>query len=151
MFTYISRFILKHRTLIIIVLSLLTAFMAYKGKDIRLSYENSSLLPEKDSTRIEYQEFKKLFGEDGNVIVIGTINPDLFKLDQFNAWTDLANEVRKIDGVQEVLNISRAISLVKNEETHQFKIVPLINQKPTTQAEVDSLKNKIFSLKFYEG
>jgi len=151
MFTHISRFILKHRTLIIIVLLLLTAFMAYKAKDVSLSYENSSLLPEKDSTRIEYQEFKKLFGEDGNVIVIGTINPDLFKLDQFNAWSDLGNEVRKIDGVLEVLNISRAINLVKNEETHQFKIVPVVAQKPTTQAEVDSLKNQILGLKFFEG
>lgn len=151
MFTHISRFILKHRTLIIIVLLLLTAFMAYKAKDVSLSYENSSLLPEKDSTRIEYQEFKKLFGEDGNVIVIGTINPDLFKLDQFNAWSDLGNEVRKIDGILEVLNISRAINLVKNEETHQFKIVPVVAQKPTTQAEVDSLKNQILGLKFFEG
>lgn len=151
MFTHISRFILKHRTLIIIVLLLLTAFMAYNAKDVKLSYENSSLLPEKDSTRIEYQEFKRLFGEDGNVIVIGTINPDLFKLDQFNAWSDLGNEVRKIDGVLEVLNISRAINLVKNEETHQFKIVPVVAQKPTTQAEVDSLKNQIIGLKFFEG
>ncbi len=151
MFTHISRLILKHRTIIIIVLSLLTAFMAFKGKDVKLSYENSSLLPVKDSTRIEYQEFKKLFGEDGNVIVIGTINPDLFKLEQFNAWTDLGNEVRKIDGVQEVLNISRAINLVKNEEIHQFKIVPLVAQKPTVQAEVDSIKNQVLKLKFYEG
>lgn len=151
MFTHISRFILKHRTLIIIILSLLTAFMAYKAKDVRLSYENSSLLPEKDSTRIEYLEFKKLFGEDGNVIVIGTINPELFKLNQFNAWTDLGDEVRKIDGVLEVLNISRAINLVKNEETHQFKIIPVVGQKPTTQAEVDSLKNQILGLKFFEG
>lgn len=151
MFTHISRFILKHRTIIIIILSLLTAFMAYKGKDVKLSYENSSLLPEKDSTRIEYLAFKKLFGEDGNVIVIGTINPDLFKLEQFNSWTELGNEVRKIDGVQEVLNISRAINLVKNEETHQFRILPVVAQKPTTQAEVDSLKNQILGLKFFEG
>lgn len=151
MFTHISRFILKHRVLIVIVLSVLTAFMAYYAKDAKLSYENSSLLPEKDSTRIEYQEFKKLFGEDGNVIVIGTINPDLFKLDQFNGWADLGNEIRRIDGVQEVLNISRAINLVKNEETHQFKIVQIVAQKPTTQVEVDSLKNQIFGLKFYEG
>jgi Predicted exporters of the RND superfamily len=125
--------------------------MAYNARNARLSYENSSLLPEKDSTRVEYQEFKKMFGEDGNVIVIGTINPDLFKLDQFNGWTELANEIKKIDGVQEVLNISRAINLVKNEETHQFKIVPLVSKTPTTQAEVDSIKNKVFALKFYEG
>ena len=83
--------------------------MAYEGKNVKLSYENSSLLPEKDSTRIEYLKFKNLFGEDGNVIVIGTINPELFKLDQFNAWTELGDNIRKVDGVLEVLNISRAI------------------------------------------
>lgn len=135
----------------IIILSLLTIFMAYEGKNVKLSYENSSLLPEKDSTRIDYQKFKNLFGEDGNVIVIGAINPDLFTLDQFNAWADLGSDIRKIDGVQEVINITRAINLVKNEETHQFNILPVVNQKATTQAEVDSLKNVILSLKFYEG
>jgi len=151
MFTHISRFILKHRTFLIVTLSLLTAFMAYKGQHVVLSYENNSMLPEKDSTRIEYQAFKDRFGEDGNVIVIGTINPELFQLNQFNAWIDLGDSIRKINGVQEVLNISRAINLVKNEETHQFNIVPVIPQKPTTQAEVDSLKNIILGLKFYEG
>ncbi len=129
----------------------MTLFMVYEAKDVKLSYENSSLLPVKDSTRIEYQKFKNLFGEDGNVIVIGTINPELFKLEQFNAWTKLGSDIHKIDGVLEVLNISRAINLVKNEETHQFSIVPVVTQKPTTQAEVDSLKNTIHKLKFYEG
>jgi len=100
---------------------------------------------------MEYQAFKNLFGEDGNVIVIGAINPELFKLDQFNAWDDLGREIREIDGVQEVVNITKAITLVKNEETHQFNIVPVINQRATTQAEVDSLKNVILGLKFYEG
>lgn len=151
MFTYVSRFILKHRTIIIVVLALLTLFMGYKGRDVKLSYENSSLLPEKDSTRIEYQNFKNRFGEDGNVIVIGTVNPNLFQLEQFNAWSDLGNEIRKVDGVQEVLTISRAIDLVKNEVTHQFSIVPVVSKRPTTQAETDSLKNKILGLKFYQG
>jgi len=151
MFIHISRFILRHRTLLIVILALLTAFMAYKGKDVKLSYENSSLLPDKDSTKIEYQDFKNLFGEDGNVIVVGTINPDIFKLDQFNGWADLANKVRKIDGVLEVLSITRAINLVKNDSTHQFDVFPLVREKPVSQAEVDSLKNQILSLKIYEG
>jgi len=151
MFTHVSRFILKHRTFLIVVLSVLTAFMAFKGKDAKLSYENTSLLPENDSTRMEYQAFKDRFGEDGNVIVIGAINPELFKLDQFNAWADLGTEIRGIDGVLEVVNITRAINLVKNEETHQFNIVPVISKKATSQAEVDSLKNVILGLKFYEG
>jgi predicted RND superfamily exporter protein len=151
MFTYISRFILKHRTLLVVILAILTAFMAFKGKDARLSYENASLLPEKDSTLIEYNNFRKLFGEDGNVIVIGTKNPNIFTLAQFNAWNDLSNKLHEIDGVREVVSISRAITLVKNEETHQFKINQIVSKNPTTQAEVDSLKNTILSLKFYEG
>ncbi len=125
--------------------------MAYYGKDAALSYENTSMLPEKDSTRIEYQHFKEQFGEDGNVIVIGAINPELFTLIQFNEWADLGTKIREIDGVQEVVNITRAINLIKNEETHQFTISPVVSRKATTQAEVDSLKNTILSLKFYQG
>lgn len=151
MFTHISRYILRHRTFLIVILTLITAFMAYKGQNVKLSYENSSLLPEKDSTRIHYQEFKKLFGEDGNVIVIGAINPDIFTIDQFNAWSELGNQIRKIDGVLEVLSITREFNLIKNEETHQFTVKPILKQKATSQAEVDSLKNVILSLKFYEG
>ena len=151
MFTHLARFILKNRALLIVVLTLLTAFMAFKGKDVKLSYDNNPLLPEKDSTRIEYAQFKKLFGEDGNVIVIGAKNPEIFKLDQFNAWSELGNEIKKIDGVLEVVNITRAVNLVKNEESHQFNILPVVKQKATTQAEVDSLQHLILGLKFYEG
>jgi len=151
MFTHLARFILKNRALLIVVLTLLTAFMAFKGKDVKLSYDNNPLLPEKDSTRIEYAQFKKLFGEDGNVIVIGAKNPEIFKLDQFNAWSELGNEIKKIDGVLEVVNITRAVNLVKNEESHQFNILPVVKQKATTQAEVDSLQHLILGLKFYQG
>ncbi len=151
MFTYISRFILRNRFLLVVVLVLMTIFMAYKGKDVKLSYDNAPMLPDKDSTRIQYLEFKKLFGEDGNLIVVGAINPDIFTLSQFNAWADLGTKIREIDGVKEVVNISRAVTLIKNEADHKFIIKPLVTQKPTTQVEVDSLKNVILSLKFYEG
>jgi len=36
--------------------------MGYKGKDVVLSYETNSMLPEKDSTRMEYQSLKNLMG-----------------------------------------------------------------------------------------
>lgn len=151
MFVHISRFILRNRILLIVILALCTAFMAYKGKDVKLSYENTSLLPDRDSTKQEYLEFKKLFGEDGNVIVVGAVNPDIFTVDQFNAWTDLGNALHQVDGVSEVLSISRAVNLVKNDSTHQFDVLPLVSKKATSQSEVDSLKNLILNLKIYEG
>lgn len=151
MFVHISRFILRNRTLLIVILTLSTIFMAYTGRNVRLSYENTSLLPERDSTRIEYQEFKNLFGEDGNVIVIGAKNSEIFNHDQFNAWADLGDKIHEIEGVREVVSIARAINLVKNDSTHQFDVLPLVSKKAGSQAEVDSLKNLILSLKIYEG
>lgn len=151
MFTKISRIILRNRTLIIVLLSVFTAFMAYEALSVKLSYENSSLLAAKDSAMVEYRKFKDQYGEDGTVLMIGIKNPDIFKLEQFNAWYDLGNDIRKIDGVEDVISMTRGLNLVKNEKTHQFDYFPLVKKRPTSQAEVDSLKNTLFGLKFYEG
>jgi hypothetical protein len=43
------------------------------------------------------------------------------------------------------------VNLTKNNETHQFDILPVTSEKPKTQAEVDSLKSVITGLKFFEG
>jgi predicted RND superfamily exporter protein len=151
MFTKISRIILRNRALIIVLLAVFTAFMAYKAQSVKLSYENSALLSAKDSAMVEYQKFKLQYGEGGNVLMIGITNPKIFKLDQFNAWYDLGNELRKIDGVLDVISMTRGLNLVKNEQTHQFDYYPLVKHRPTTQTEVDSLRNTILGLKFYEG
>ena len=151
MFTKISRIILRNRTLIIVLISVITVFMAYKAQSVKLSYENTALLSAKDSAMVEYKKFKDQYGEDGTVLMLGVRNPDIFKLDQFNAWYDLGNDLRKIDGVEDVISMTRGLNLVKDEATHQFDYFPLVKVRPTTQREVDSLKNTLLGLKFYEG
>jgi hypothetical protein len=125
--------------------------MAFQAQSVKLSYENSSLLSAKDSVMIEYQKFTKQYGENGNVLMIGIKNPDIFTLTQFTAWYDLGNSIRSIDGVQDVISMTRGLNLFKNEKTHQFDYFPLVKKRPTTQQQVDSLKNTILGLKFYEG
>jgi len=58
MFTIISRIILRNRTIIIVLLSVITAFMAYEAQSVKLSYENTALLGAKDSAMVEYKKFK---------------------------------------------------------------------------------------------
>ena len=113
--------------------------------------KNSALLAAKDSAMVEYKKFKSQFGEDGAVLMIGINNPDIFRLDQFTAWYDLGNKIRNVDGVEDVISMTRGLNLIKNEKTHQFDYYPLVKQRPTTQAEVDSLKNTLLGLRFYEG
>jgi Predicted exporters of the RND superfamily len=125
--------------------------MAYEGLSVKLSYESATLLSNSDSTLIRYKQFKQKFGEDGNVLVIGIQNPDIFSLSQFNAWYDLGNQIRSVNGVEEVVSMARTINLIKNTETHHFDFRPIVKNRPTTQAEVDTIEKQILGLKFYEG
>lgn len=151
MWKFLVKFIFRNRLRILIGIGILTLVMGWLGVGVKLSYDNARMLPSNDSTLIEYDAFKKRFGEDGSVLVIGVTNPDMFKLAEFNAWSDLTDDMLKIDGVEGVTSISKAINIVKNDSLRKYDFLPIVQTKPTTQSEVDSLKKTIFNLKFYEG
>ena len=151
MFTRISRIILKNRILLISIIAVLTGFMAFNAQKVSLSYENTAMLAETDSAIVAYHQFKKQFGEDGNVLMVGIKDPEIFTIEHFNAWYDLALDIKEIEGVQDGICMTRAIRLVKNDSARQFDFYPLVENRPQTQQEVDSLKNTILGLKFYEG
>ena len=67
----LAYFILKHRFPLIIVIGLLTVFMGYYASKIEISYNFAKLLPDDDTTSIDYDFFKKKFGQDGTILVIG--------------------------------------------------------------------------------
>jgi hypothetical protein len=125
--------------------------MAWQGLGVKLSYDFARMLPADDPAAIEYDAFKKRFGEDGSVLVIGVVNPDMFKLDELNAWYDLTADMVKIDGVAGVTSIAKAANIVKNEQLKQFEFLPVMPERPASQAEADSLKKKLHTLKFYQG
>lgn len=151
MWTIIARTILRKRWMLLGIVGLITLSMGFFAKDIKMSYELAQMLPKSDSLFVRYQDFKQLFGEDGNVIVVGVTNPHFFEFEQFNAWYDLGNEIRNMDGIEEVISVSRAISLFKNDSTRKFDFSPVVTKRPTSQAEVDSIKNVIYSMPFYRG
>lgn len=151
MWTRLVRIILRQRLLNLIILLLITAFMGYKALDVKLSYEMRSILPPEDSTRIDYDRFKSVFGEDGSVYFIGIQDESIFQLDHFNAWYDLTEDLLKMDGVEEVVSLSRIYHLERNDSLKKFDFIPVVGQRPQSQAEVDTIKQKVLQLPFYEG
>ncbi|MCK9640745.1 MAG: MMPL family transporter [Prolixibacteraceae bacterium] len=151
MWKYLTRVLLRNRPAILTLIVLLTAFMGWKGSGVKLSYDNASILPADDSFIMDYNAFKKRFGEDGSVLVIGVENPNMFQLKDFNQWYDLTTDMTKIDGVEGVMSIAKTADIQKNDSLHQFEFLPLVPSRPTSQITADSLKNKILSLKFYDG
>lgn len=151
MWNFLVRLMLRNRPAILVVIGLLTVFMGWQGLNVKLSYNNMSMLPASDSSVIVYNKFKEKFGEDGSVLVIGLTNKNMFRLDQINAWYDLTNEISRIDGVEGVTSITRAANMVKNDSLRQFQFKPLMSGKLDTQAQADSLRKLVFSLPFYQG
>jgi hypothetical protein len=125
--------------------------MGYEASKMQLSYEFAKILPDTDSTFIEYQNFKKKFGEDGNVMVMGFADKDLFQFEKFKDWTKLNNDLKNIQGVKAIMSLPTAYRLVKNDSLEKFDFVPLIQNPITSQKEVDSLKNEFLNMPFYEG
>lgn len=149
--TWIIRVILRYRLSILIIVGLITAFMGYKALNVQMSYEMPNMLPESDSTFQNYLEFKQQFGEDGSVIALGIRNPEIFELEEFNKWYDLGQKINQIEGIKEVVSISRVVVIEKDTLTRKFKFHSLVTQRPETQQEVDSIRNQLYSLPFYKG
>jgi predicted RND superfamily exporter protein len=125
--------------------------MGYHALNVQMSYEPASLLPQSDSANIAYNNFKERFGKDGSVLFIGIQEPSLFELQNFQGLYDLTYDLKQIDGVEEVLSMARMYNLEKNDSTRQFEFGLIVPDKPATQQEVDSIRNIIYSLPFYNG
>lgn len=151
MWTYLVRIVLRYRLVNILVVVLITAFMAYMAMHVKLSYKMAKMLPATDTTSIIYANFKKQFGEDGSVMFVGIQDEGIFQLDKFNDWYDLTFNIKDIEGVEEVISIARLYNISRNDSTRQFDFKPIISNKPETQLELDSLREKVYSLPFYDG
>jgi uncharacterized protein len=150
MWTYLARLILRRRYWNLSIILLVVGFMAYQARYVSMSYEMAQMLPATDSANLIYQEFKDTFGEDGSVMFIGVKDPNLYQLEEFNAWYDLTETILDIEGVEGVLSISKLYYLRKNDELKKFDFLPVITEKPQTQAELDSIMEFVYSLPFYE-
>ncbi|MGZ4041897.1 MAG: efflux RND transporter permease subunit [Bacteroidia bacterium] len=147
----LAYFILRYRLLLIITIGLLTVFMGYFASKIEITYNFARLLPDTDSTSIDYDFFKKKFGQDGTVLVIGIQKDKLNSLDNFKAWEKLGDDIKGLVGIKSVVSIARLNELVLDDTLGKFEFVPLKNNHPTTQGELEDLMLKINSLKFYDG
>lgn len=151
MWTVFVRLILRNRLTNLIIIGLLTLFMAWQGSKVQMSYEMARMLPSSDSTIIKYERFREQFGQDGSVMFVGLQDNKLYELEHFRAWYKLTQSVKKIQGVEEVVSVARMYQLVRNDSLKKFDFVPVVARLPETQAEVDSLKAQIYNLPFYDG
>jgi len=145
----IAAFIIKFRVLLLVLLLAATAVMGYFASKVELSYEFTNAVPTDNQKYIDYQNFRKQFGEDGNLMVLGVQTDKFFTNPFFNDYTVLVKRIEKIPSVENVLSIPTAINLVKDTATGKLKTVRLTGNPPITN--VDSVRDAFYNLPFYKG
>lgn len=80
MWLKIAAFLVRKRVLLLIVLALLTGWMAFEARKVSIAYDFAKVIPKDDSDYVDYVDFKQKFGEDGSVMVIGVQSDKLFQL-----------------------------------------------------------------------
>ena len=125
--------------------------MAYEAKKLQLSYEFANAIPTDNPKYKAYQEFRKKFGEDGNLLVIGIQTDKLFDKSVFNDYSHLVTDLKGIEGVEDIISVPGAINLVKDSATEKLVTKQVFGKTPLSQNEIDSSKNIFYNLPFYKN
>ncbi len=141
----IARLILRNRILIIVLLAGATLAMSTQWEKMRFTYTEANLLPDKHPVNLDYQNFLGIFGEEGNLIVVGVKDSALFELSNFNAWLQFSEGFLDYDEVESVVSLNRLQDLVKNEKDQRFDLRPILKDSVKDQKELDALVDKLFT------
>lgn len=148
----IARLILRNKIFILIAVILATVFFSMQWKHMRFTYTEANMLPDEHEVNITYNDFLKVFGEEGNLIVLGVKDSSLFSVKQLNAWNKLADAFKSYEEVETVLSIKDLQKLIKNTKKEQFDLEPFIKDSITSAEQIDKLQNELFKqYPFYDN
>ncbi len=151
MWVRISRIILRNKILLLSVLAVITIFFGYHATKVEMSYDYAMLLPKKDPAYKDYQKFTQVFGEEGNIIIIGIQDSTFFQYDKFKKWEKLCNQLSKVEGVETLLSVTNSYDLLKNTDEKKFEITPVFSDTISNQRDLDIATEKFKSLPFYRN
>lgn len=146
----IAENILRFKYQILGILVGLTCILGYQASQIQLSYELAKILPTSDERFQLYENFKSKYGEDGNVMVIGLENDQLFTPKEFKAWNTLTQEIKQQPGIKNVLSITNLPEVYIDSVANIFSTRPLWEPKLSiTQINLDHLHDQLSRLPLF--
>lgn len=119
---------------------------------MKFSYTEANLLPENHEVNEQYNQFLKIFGDEGNLVILGVKDSTIFSPTKFNAWNNLVKTFDKFDEIEFSVSITDVQKLKADRQKRQFVLEPLFNEAPTTKSEVNQIKKQLFEeLPFYDN
>lgn len=148
----VARIILRNRITILILIFLLTVFLALQWKNMRFTYTEANLLPDHHEVNEQYKAFLDKFGEEGNLIVIGINDDTFFNPNHFQAWKKLISKLDQSKEVELIISVDKLKTLQKNESTETFDLVDFFDKNKISDSSYLDKKHKelLSDLPFYE-
>ena len=151
MWARLSVFILRNRIAFLAVIAAITVFMAFKAQEREMDYHFAQVLPATDPTLLDFEKFKSQFGEESHLLIIGIQDSSVYELEKFQKLLKLTDSLKVVPAVNQVISFAQSLDLVKDTLARSFKIQPIFSQYPTTQKEVDAIKQRLQDMPFYDG
>ncbi len=151
MWTKTAQFIIRFRLPLTLVIGLITVVMGYYASQVEMSYDFARTVPPNDPEMLFLNKFKEQFGEDGNMMAIGVKDSTIYKLENFLKLRKFSNDIKKIDGVSEVLSLPLMRIILKDTAAKKFYLEPLFPEEIQSQQQLDSLLSVARDQKFYMG
>ena len=150
MWVVVSRIILKFRLAILLGVLLATSFMLYQASFVQISYQMAKILPKTSPIFTDYENFRNDFGDNRNALVIGVKNDNLFSVSGYKEWRKLSNELREINGVENMVSIDDLSLLTKDTIAKGFQSKKWYNSNFSTEEEFDQSVKNLLAQPFYK-
>lgn len=139
----VARLILRNRILILILIGIGTGLMVSQWNKMRFTYTEANLLPDRHPTNLEYNTFLDVFGEEGNIVVLGVKDSTLLTVEKLNAWNRFSKSFRDNENIEAVITLQDLKKLIKNQKNQQFDFEPIINDSIRTNDELKQLQRTL--------
>ncbi|MEN8834587.1 MAG: efflux RND transporter permease subunit [Polaribacter sp.] len=150
--TKVASIILRNRYLVLLGIAIITTLLASQMKYMKFSYTEANLLPENHEANLEYNKFLEIFGEEGNLVILGIKDSTVFTPKKFNAWNSLVNKFNDLEEIDFTLSIADVQKLKADRKQRKFILEPLYKNEPSTTEEVQTIKKQLFEkLPFYDN
>lgn len=151
MWTKLAHFIIKYRLILILVISSITVFMGFQATKVRMTFKFAELVPRTHESMKQFLDFKKTFGQDANLMVVGFKDKALFEKEIFDEFNTICSDLVGFEGIDTVFSISNVQVIERDAAGRRFHLKSVFEKEPKNQQELDSMLAVIRSFPFYEG
>lgn len=151
MWNKVAEAIIQYRLYFIVLIGLITIVMGYYATKVEMSYDFARTVPPEDPDMVYFNKFKEQFGEDGNLIAVGMQDSGVYQYENFNSYRELAEEIKKINGVTEVISLPVLKMILKDTANVKFYLTDIFPKRLSSQPELDSLLAVALNQRIYSG